>query len=436
MAIIEETTLIFVAATTNNNKFYRVTLDDTGVVHKTWGRVGTSGTNSTDQGGRGSYDRIIREKTRKGYKPTETVSDTSTNSSKNVEKEELKGIAKRTLVSGTGNTILEVLIDKLVAQNNHAIIEASGGQMKINSDGLITTPLGLVSFNSIEKAKGLLENLVTNFKTDDLNEYLTLVPQKVGRTRGWDKQFLDTPEKITAQRDFLKQLSESLSLHEDRKKIAIQAVNSDENTDDAFDEKYADLFRYKIRVLEDKKEFKRIESFYNKNRKTMHSSSHLKLKRVYILDDPNGSKSYGKKLKKVGNERELWHGTRIWNVLSILRKGIMIRPEKDIGTVQINGKMFGYGAYFSDESTKSLNYSYGYWDGNSRDENCFMFLSNVAMGNSHVTDRFGSYSNNHIQRSGQHDSIFAKGGTSVRNNEMIVWEEDQINMRYLCEFGA
>lgn len=434
MITARETTLILVSADTNNNKFYRVAIDNNGVLTKTWGRVGTKGTSSVKHHSSVTeYQRAIRAKTNKGYKETETFSGSGEQTTKAVIKDKLNSIAKKTLISkkGHNDAILERLIDKLVDQNNHAIIEASGGQMKVNEDGLITTPLGLVTLNSISKAKRLLDRLIFSFNINDLNDYLTFVPQRVGHSRGWAEKFLDSPEKIQAQRDLLDQLTESLSLYEDRKRLGEN--NSPEAEVD--DENYDDLFRYKIRVLEDTKEFNRIRDFYDSKRKSIHSSHKLNLKRVYILEDQTGQEEYETKSKAVGNTRELWHGTRVWNVLSILRTGLKINPEKEIDSVTTNGKMFGYGAYFSDESTKSLNYSYGYWDGGRRNNNCFMFLSEVSMGNIYYAKRNRNYMNNYVQKHGEYDSLFAQGGRSqVMNNEMIIWDEHQINMRYLCEF--
>lgn len=411
-----------------------VAIDTDGTLTKTWGRVGTKGTTSTQYNASVlDYNRAISAKTKKGYKETETLSGSSDQPEKSINKEKLNSIAKKTLVSekGKNDIILERLINILVDQNNHAIIEASGGQMKVNDDGLITTPLGLVSLNSIAKAKRLLDKMIEKFDINDLNEYLTFVPQRVGHSRGWAEKFIDTPEKIQAQRDLLDQLTESLSLYEDRKRLEMK--NSGEVESD--EENYDDLFRYKIRVLEDKREFNRIKKFYESKRKGIHSSARLNLKRVYILEDQTGLASYEKKAKTIGHTRELWHGTRVWNVLSILRTGLKINPEKEIKSVSIQGKMFGYGAYFSDESTKSLNYSYGYWDGGRRNNNCFMFLSEVAMGNIYYAKKNRSYMNNYVQNLGEYDSLFAQGGkSSVMNNEMIVWDENQINMRYLCEF--
>ena len=55
----------------------------------------------------------------------------------------------------------------------------------------------------------------------------------------------------------------------------------------------------------------------------------------------------------VGNVQELWHGTRAGNLLSILRAGFTIPPAN---APHVTGRMFGNGVYFSDQSTKSLNY--------------------------------------------------------------------------------
>lgn len=123
----------------------------------------------------------------------------------------------------------------------------------------------------------------------------------------------------------------------------------------------------------------------------------------------------------------LWHGTRAHNVLSILKGGLIIPTSA--GGYTITGRMFGDGVYFSDQSTKSLNYAYGYWGGGSRDHNCFMLLAKVAMGKAYTppgpTQRLPA----------GYDSMFAKGGRSgVQNNEMIVYKLPQAHLSYLCEF--
>ncbi|MGG2383099.1 hypothetical protein, partial [Salmonella enterica] len=78
--------------------------------------------------------------------------------------------------------------------------------------------------------------------------------------------------------------------------------------------------------------------------------------------------------KKVGNIKELWHGTRVGNVLSIMKGGFVIPPSN---ASHVTGRMFGNGVYFSDQSTKSLNYAYGCAPGQKGgiEKSTFMFLS-------------------------------------------------------------
>jgi len=116
-------------------------------------------------------------------------------------------------------------------------------------------------------------------------------------------------------------------------------------------------------------------------------------------------------------------------VLSILKQGLVVPPSN---ASHCCGRMFGDGVYFSDQSTKSLNYSYGYWDSGQRDQNCYMFLADVAMGNSYIPQ-------GHSSRTlpSKFNSIFAKGGVSgVTNNEMIVPSTNQCNLKFLVNFSS
>ena len=113
------------------------------------------------------------------------------------------------------------------------------------------------------------------------------------------------------------------------------------------------------------------------------------------------------------------------NIISIMKNGLVIPPKNASYTT---GAMFGVGLYFSDQSTKSLNYSYGYWDG-TRDSNCYMFLADVLMGKAYIPSRASGY------KPDGYDSIFAKAHKSgVMNNEMIVMP-CQAKLKYLIEFG-
>lgn len=432
MSIIKESMLILVSAAANSNKFYHVTLAEDGTVTKRYGRVGVAGVTNIERTGLKGYQTIINQKIRKGYTETAVVSDYTPNQKFG----DISSIAKVALLGKEQtNSVLESLVDTLVRLNNHDIFEASGGLIKVNNDGIITTPLGLIDKTSIADAQRILGKLeLTSSGRPEfitlLEEYLRLIPQKVGSRRGWHENFFDKDNTFLKQRELLKQLGESLALRESR----VKASHNEKSEGDAAAE-YEKLFQLKINVLDDQKEFNRINRLYESQKSQYHASSKLNLKRVFVLEDAQGKESYEAAKAKLGNERDLWHGTRAGNVLSILRKKLICPPISGT-TIRIQGRLFGSGVYLGPAS-KSLNYSYGgVWDSGPRDNTCFMFLTNTVLGKEYHPQGRNGHGDDRAQRSGMYDSIHARAkDTGLMNDEYIVWKTEQISMRYLCEFG-
>lgn len=435
----QETMLIMVSSQANNNKFYHVMLDDSGQVTKRWGRVGATGASSKENTGITGYNRAIASKKKKGYVETEVMS--LQDEINDGAKEDLSKIARSVLVNDSKDSVLGELVDTLVSLNNHDILETSGGLIKVNNSGLITTPLGLIKSSSITSATSVLHDLEKTKVTSSaypnlLEEYLRLIPQKVGYKRGWAETFFNDKNTFTSQAEFLKQLSDSLTLQEDRKKLALDSIANDDNADDVdIAIKYEKLFKLKVGVLEDEKEFARIEKYYEAGKSSYHASSALSLKRVFTIQDEEGQPEYDEAKARLGNELELWHGTRANNILSILRKKLYCPPVSGSG-IQIQGRLFGPGIYLAQKATKSLSYSQGgTWDRGPRDNRCFMFLTKGVLGKEYNPNTYG-LSDGSIQRSGKYDSIFAHAHqTGLKNDEIIIWDTKQINIRYLCEFG-
>jgi poly [ADP-ribose] polymerase len=439
--IVEETMLIMVNTGQNNNKFYHVTLNEDNTVSKRWGRVGTEGTITTDRTGKTGYDRAIKAKEKKGYKVAPIVSTGVSVKTNNTD--HLEEVAQQYLAKDPTDTTISDLIKRLVTANQHQIMEQSGGLIKVTDDGTVKTALGIVDLKTIAAARQYLtkmratKTLTANRK--NLEEYLTLIPQSVGMKRGWDEEFIKL-ENLDKQAEFLDQLEDAVKWGNKTK-----AANSADNDDDAdkFDiTKHADLFRFKLDKIDNNSaEFKRINKLYEKTRNSMHSSNSLRLINVFAVEDVKGKEDYEKAKADIGNVKELFHGTKASNVLSILTKGLYV-PNPGSG-VQIQGRMFGDGVYFSDQSTKSLNYATGYWNGTRTNQNVFMLLNDVVMGNEYRPSRWDYSSSLHKAHKGAdsngkaYNSISIKGGTcNVRNNEMIIWDTKQICIKYICEFGA
>jgi poly [ADP-ribose] polymerase len=433
MAIKKQTMLTFTEAKDNNNKFYELILHDDDTLNLRWGRIGNNSQSKTTHGGEYEYNKTLRAKIAKGYSESKVVSFTP--SVQSVEKIKLEEQAKKDIlgdkaVDGKSNVLVK-LIERLTVMNKHQLIQASGGQMKIDDSGLITTPLGLVTKDTVGEARDILNKLekfvdkksyTADSYIDMLNTYLKLIPQKVPTRRGWYENFFTTFSSLQGQNSLLDQLEGSMDLYKSKEEDMRKKMSGEKK------EEHKEMFKTRLDLLNDEKIWKKIEKYYQDNINKAHVSSHLKLKNIYVVENEDWKSRYENGGKKLGNEQLLWHGTRAFNILSIFKMGLII--PRSGGSYQITGRMFGDGLYFSDQSSKSLNYSYGYWDGGTKDDNCFMFLADVAMGKSYTpsgpTSRIPS----------GYDSTFAKGRQSgVANNEMIVYDINQANLRYLCEFS-
>lgn len=136
------------------------------------------------------------------------------------------------------------------------------------------------------------------------------------------------------------------------------------------------------------------------------------------------------------NSKLLWHGSRNENWMSIISNGLILNPN-----AVITGKMFGYGIYFGLQSRKSFNYtSYknSYW-AHGNEDTAFMGLYDVHYGNPYIVADFNSkyydFDYNKLRKEGNYDCLHADSRKGMlRNDEIIVYREDQVNIRYLVEF--
>lgn len=420
MAIIKSVKLILSDITNNNNKHWSGTIIDNNDVVLEWGRVGDS-TQKKVKSFNSQYsaedflDGKVKEKKKKGYTELNTLSGTVT---VNHEKGNLTDIAKKQIV-GDDETI--VLIERLSKANVHKILESTTLTFS-NDTGLFSTPLGIVTNDNIIEARQTLNDMSSyvqnsNFENPDyitlLNKYLRLIPQKVGRKL--QPTIYADLTAIKAQNDIIDSLE-----------VSYQQSISNPTNPSLDDIEVPKIFSCEIKSVNDQSIIDYINNKFKETMQRMHSSSNLKVKKVYsvkIDKHYNDFEQYG---RQIGNIMELWHGTKIHNLLSILKSGLVILPSNN---PHVCGRMYGPGIYFSDQSTKALNYSNGYFRGN-KENNCFMFLADVAMGKAYTPKTYSES----LPKPG-YDSTFAKGGYSgVLNNEMIVPNIHQINLKYLVEF--
>lgn len=436
MGVLRSVMLVMTNVDGNNNKYWRAEIFDDNSFNVTNGRVGGNGQKQPVKhfGSYEAADRTLeskmKAKLKKGYTHFDGITDSgNAKSGGGAEKVTLEQVAMDQIRTKSDPAIIGDLVKMLVQKNIHSILSRTDLQYDDES-GLFKTPLGYVTRDSILKARDLLSKIEPFIGSQDfdsatakkvLSEYLMLIPQKVG-ARLSVKGVLPDTDAILSQNSILDDLESSIE------QVEAGALDVKEDEKDDEEQVVEQLFNAELSLVSDKSVIGKIEKFYNQTRKSIHASHHLKVARVFEVSVDNMTNDYQNEGESIGNIKQLWHGTRVGNVLSILKSGFMIPPTN---AGHVTGRMFGNGLYFSDQSTKSLNYAYGYWDGGSRDNTCYMFLCDVAMGKEHKPKSWGG----DLPKAG-YDSTFAVGGKSgVANNEMIVYKTSQSVPRYLVEFG-
>ena len=394
--------LIFTDLEANNNKFWEGHVEGT-TVKTRWGRVGVESGQSKDYPFSSDYQAqaklqsLVNSKLRKGYTRQATVAGAV----------EIKAAAN-VKIDHKGDPHTTALVDFIVKRNIHAIEGATSIRVEA---GQLTTPLGPVTAEGLAQAQTILNSMSVNPKEIPTlaNQYLRIVPRDFGRQRIDPFDLFGTNDLLVKEQATIDSL---LAVWKDMEQRASgKAVE----------------FKTKLELMEDRQTFRDLRNLFENSKKGQHDASRFQLHRVWVATIQSAEERFEASL---GNIRRLWHGTKDVNLLSLLKTGYVI-PRAG-GSVAISGRMYGDGIYFSDVSTKSLNYATASAPGQrgqTVSQRVFMFLNDVAMGREYIATH--SFSGG--VRSG-YDSTFAKAGSSVLNNEMIVYRTSQVKPVYLCEF--
>ncbi|ETN76460.1 Poly(ADP-ribose) polymerase catalytic domain protein [Necator americanus] len=272
---------------------------------------------------------------------------------------------------------------------------------------------------------------------DASNRFYTLIPHNFGMN---SPPLLNTEELIKEKCGMLDSLLEIQVAYE-----VIKDEHSNTDTErDPVDIHYERL-KCKMETVSPKSsEFNTIKTYLANTHGKTHNWYNLELVDL-IRVEREGEK---KKFKAhVGNRRLLWHGSRTTNFGGILSQGLRIAPPE----APVTGYMFGKGVYFADMVSKSANYC---WAGVGDD--ALMLLCDVALGKIKPEANATMHSLNTIKG---YDSVQGIGQTepnpnklvktldgstihmgnpvdtnkncSLLYNEFIVYDVDQIMMRYL-----
>jgi poly [ADP-ribose] polymerase len=169
----------------------------------------------------------------------------------------------------------------------------------------------------------------------------------------------------------------------------------------------------------------------------MSDQAHLFHKAWKIKNNPTESK-YQRCLvdRNIKDTKLLFHGSRNENFWNIVKFGLLLHP----GKVMTTGSMFGHGLYFAPRAQKSIGYTSlenSYW-ARGRSDVAYLAIYEVAYGKPFLLyDRIsgmGSLDYRTVKEYHKADCVHAKADRGMlRNDEIIVYKEDQATIRYLIE---
>ncbi len=411
-------------SSSNSNKYHKWVKQPSGDYEHTYGRVGTPGVSHVVSASK--MQQKMRDALSHGYTQVEVAADVGTGAVNGpvVAKADIRQKAIDEIAGGDKG--LADLVGVLVDRNTREITSTT--TLKLDTaTGLFKTDAGIiVTRKVVDEARDMLGKIKAVHGAQTVSvpggldklacDYLMRIPTDIGRARPTFGNVFPDRAAVDKQEQILDALLGSLDM------LAKPAPTPDAPKVEA-------KRTWSVTLTPcDAAEFKRISKKYYDTAQGGHAAvqAGLKPKRAWTLSIAHMDEAFEKDGKKVGNIMELWHGTRVGNLLSIFSRGLIIPPWADAG------RMFGDGIYFSDQSTKSLNYAYGYWGGGSRDNTCYMLLNDVAMGRPYIPRSTGSWKS----APDGCDSTFAKAGQCVANNEMIIYRPSQCRPVRLVEFSS
>ena len=390
--------LVMVEVGENNNKFYKM-VSNGSTFTATWGRIGNTNFQTKDYS-IDEWDKILNSKLRKGYvDQTELVAEIVTPSKSggylDIAKKGIAEIVKR-LQSYAKQAI----------EDNYTISSAKVTQKMIDEAQVVLDELSangdLFHFN---------ENLVQLFriiprKMKTVAENIATTKKDYARIMEREQDLLDTMKGQVVQQSVVAEDSNTVA----EQKTILEALGLEFTEIDAEDE----------RIIKE-------------NLRSVNNRLHCAWK-VTNLKSQSKFDAFVKQ-NKIADKRLLWHGSRNENWWSIINLGLVLRPN-----AVITGKMFGNGIYFAPKAAKSIGYcslSGSYW-ARGTDAVGFMSLFNVAYGKPYIVRSYdGNYHGfdyDTLQRrlSGA-NSLHAMEGAGLRNDEIIVYKEEQVTIKYLVE---
>ena len=455
----------------NNNKYYLMQLlkADSGnryAVWMRWGRVGYKGQNSWQVTGT-NLEEAKRIFTKKFQDKTKNAWEDRENFEKCPGKYDLVLMdysagkeGQEDTVDGPGTSVIksEPLDKKPVPESSLEqrvqdlitlicdikTMEQSVVEMEYDTKkaplGKITTAQIKAGYEALKKISACLDEGKTSGReiTEACNDFYTRIPHEFG---------FRVPPMIRSHAEVKKKIGLLEALSDIQVALKLLSVNQDDSTNPV-DRRYNQL-KVDINALDKADtEWKLIEKSIQDTHASTHTSYTMEVQDVFKIDKHGEEEKW----TNVGNTRLLYHGSRLSNWAGILGQGLRIAPPE----APVTGYMFGKGVYFADMSSKSANYCW-----TTRTNNIgLLLICEVALGQpnklvnaDYNADKLPSGCDS-VQGLGRIEpggtdtlpsglaiptgkpkktKVENKSGFTLQYNEFIVYNTNQIKMKYLAK---
>ena len=402
MSDIRPRYLVMVTASANNNKYYKqIPHGDSWTAE--YGRVGSNP--QRREYSMSQWESKYNEKIRKGYvDQSDLVEDLiQTEKPKKSEYREIE------------NKVIAEIVERLQSMARKAISD----NYTISSNKVTQT--------MIDEAQDILTSLINLDDVESFNETLlklfTTIPRKMGNVQSYLSKSKD---------DFSDIIQKEQDLLDVMKGQVVQKQIIDESVNENSEQKENTILEQLGLVFEEcnKKDIAIIKDALG--------SCSDKFYKAWRVKNIKTQRRYDDFVKEnnIKNTKLLFHGSRNENWWSIINSGLVLKPTNAV----ITGKMFGYGIYYAPKARKSLGYtslSGSYWArGNS--SSGFMALMDVAYGKPYDVYSFDSkYYDFNYEKLQQvckgANCLHAHEGSMLRNDEIVIYKEEQCTIRYLIE---
>lgn len=402
---IRPTYLIMVTGA-NNNKYYNL-FPEGDRFRVEYGRI--DATKTTTYYPISKWDSQIKSKLKKGYQDVtdlkkDLVEEISSTNPKSPYKE-IENVAIRTIVEKLQNLARETI------RKNY------------------TVKASAVTQDMVDAAQKVIDELANNNSTvEEFNDMLlklfTIIPRKMGNVRDY---------LATSTEDFAKIISTEQDLLDVMHGQIYVKPDIVESSDES-KKQYTILEELGLVFEETTNEDIALI-------KSLMKESAGKFRNAWRVSNLKTQERFDKFVAEndIKDTRLFFHGSRSENFWSIIKTGLVLRPTNAV----ITGKMLGYGCYFAPKCAKSIGYtslSGSYW-ARGGSNTAYMAIFDVAYGVPYDVYQFDSkyYSLNYEKL-----QQFKPGANCVhahadkgmlRNDEVVVYKEEQMTIKYLIEIG-